>query len=253
MSLLEKVYNSRVTLKELLSVEWNTSVINDVSMKELEIMYNSQNDKSVMNSGCNLTLSNLKIPSHKLHVIYYNFPQLHLTGPKINKTCCDKLTAMYKQDGIESGDEENMFEKEDSILVIINEQVSENIESNIENMYHKGLDELSDGLNPVLEKEMKENKFEMSKYYFRNVHIFFIDTLYRNLLNHELVPIHIPIRGKSEITEILSDTNSHIHQLPVILRKDPMAKLIRLCPGNICKIIRKSEKSGESIYYRVCK
>jgi len=32
-----------------------------------------------------------------------------------------------------------------------------------------------------------------------------------------------------------------------------MAKLIRLCPGNICKIIRKSEKSGESIYYRVCK
>ena len=249
MSLLEKVYNSRLTLKGVLSGEWDTSVINDVSMKELEIMYN----KSIMGSGCNFTLTNLKIPSHKLHIIYYNFPQLHLTAPKINKTCCDKLTAMYKQDGIEADDDENMFEKEDSILVIINEPVSENIQSNIETMYHKGLDELSSGLNPVLEQEMKENKFDMSKYYFRNVHIFFIDTLYRNLLNHDLVPIHIAIRDKEEIKIILNDTNSLIHQLPIILRTDPMAKLIRLCPGNICKIIRKSEKSGESVYYRVCK
>ena len=199
MSLLEKVYNSRLTLKGVLSGEWDTSVINDVSMKELEIMYNNQNVKSIMGSGCNFTLTNLKIPSHKLHIIYYNFPQLHLTAPKINKTCCDKLTAMYKQDGIEADDDENMFEKEDSILVIINEPVSENIQSNIETMYHKGLDELSSGLNPVLEQEMKENKFDMSKYYFRNVHIFFIDTLYRNLLNHDLVPIHIAIRDKEEI------------------------------------------------------
>ena len=251
MHLLEKVYNSRKTLKDILSNEWDTSIINDVSLKELEIMYNEQNDKSVMNSGCNITLPNLKIPSHRLHIIYYNFPQLHLTGPKINKTCCDKLTALYKQDWIDN--EDAMFEKEDSLLIIINEPVSDNIQKNIETMYHKGLDELSGGLNPVLETEMKENNFEMNRYYFRNVHIFFIDTLYRNLLNHSLVPIHIPIRDKDEIKNILQETNSMIHQLPIILRTDPMAKLIRLCPGNICKIIRNSEKSGESIYYRVCK
>jgi len=253
MQLLEKIYNSRLTLKGLLSNEWDTSVINDISLKELEIMYNEQNDKSVTNSGCNVSLSNLKIPSHKLHIIYYNFPQLHLTGPKINKTCCDKLTAMYKQDGIEVDDEDTMFEKEDSLLIIINEPVTVNIQTNIETMYHKGLEELSSGINPILEKEMKENDFKMSKYYFRNVHIFFIDTLYRNLLSHELVPIHIPVRDKKEIQQILDDTNSLIHQLPIILRTDPIAKFIRLCPGNICKIIRNSEKSGESIYYRVCK
>jgi DNA-directed RNA polymerase subunit H (RpoH/RPB5) len=254
MHLLEKVYQSRLTLKDVLMSEWDTSVINDVSMKELEIMYNNQNDKSVGGSGCNFTLSNLKIPSHNLHVIYYNFPQLHLTGSKINKTCCDKLTAMYKQDGIDTGeDDDSLFDKEDSILIIINEPISENITGNIENMYHKGLEELSSGLNPIIENEMKENNFEMSKYYFRNVHIFFIDTLYRNHLNHELVPVHIPIRDKEEINQILLDTNSLIHQLPIILRTDPMAKLIRLCPGNICKIIRNSDKCGESIYYRVCK
>ena len=37
MHLLEKVYNSRLTLKEILSNEWDTSIINDVSLKELEI------------------------------------------------------------------------------------------------------------------------------------------------------------------------------------------------------------------------
>ena len=149
MHLLERVYNSRVTLREILSNEWDTSVINDMSLKELEIMYNQQNDKSVMGSGCNMTLTNLKIPSHKLHVIYYNFPLLHLTGTKINKTCCDKLTALYKQDDIETDNEELMFEKEDSLLIIINEPVSENIQTNIEIMYHKGVEEVSGGLNPA--------------------------------------------------------------------------------------------------------
>ncbi len=251
MHLLEKVYNSRITLKEILSNEWDTSIINDISMKELEIMYNQQHEKALLQSGCNITLSNLKIPSHKLHIIYYNFPQLHLTAPKINKTCCDKLTALYKQEGIDNDD--YLFEKEDSLLIIINEPVSDNIQTNIENMYYKGINELDSGLNPQIEKEMKENQFEMNKYYFRNIHILFIDTLYRNLLKHELVPKHIPIRTKEEINEILINTNSLIHQLPVILRTDPMAKLIRLCPGNICKIIRNSNKSGESIYYRICK
>ncbi len=33
MQLLEKVYQSRLTLKELLSSEWDTSIINDVSLK----------------------------------------------------------------------------------------------------------------------------------------------------------------------------------------------------------------------------
>ena len=86
------------------------------------------------------------------------------------------------------------------ILVIINEPVSKNIQTNIETMYHKGLDELSSGINPVLENRNKDNNFEMTKYYFRNVHIFFIDTLYRNLLEHDLVPIHIPIRERRNKT-----------------------------------------------------
>ena len=251
MHLLEKVYNSRVTLKELLSNEWNTDIIHDVSLKELESMYNTQNDSSYINSGCNFTLTNIKIPSHKLHIIYYNFPALHLTGTKINKTCCDKLTALYKQEGFDS--EDTLFEKEDSLLVIINEPVTENISKNIENMYISGLEELKGGLNPTIESEMTKNKFEMDANYFRNIHIFHLDGLIHNMLKHSLVPKHTPIRDKDEIKQILTETNAYITQLPVILRTDPIAKLIRLCPGNVCKIIRNSDKCGHSVYYRVCK
>jgi len=55
MYLLEKVYNSRKILKGLLSSEWSTDIINDVSLKELEIMYDTQNDNVYLHNGCNFT------------------------------------------------------------------------------------------------------------------------------------------------------------------------------------------------------
>tara|TARA_B100000900_G_C20555368_1_gene706585 strand:- start:737 stop:1492 length:756 start_codon:yes stop_codon:yes gene_type:complete len=251
MQLLEKIYNSRNTLKQLLDPEWNVDSIEDVSLKELEAMYVNENSKTYVDSGCNITLTHKKLPSHKLHIIYYNFPQLHLSGTKINKSVCDKLIALYKQEGFES--DETLFDKEDSLLVIINEPVSDNITDNIETTYKAGLSELKSGINPELTKEMKTSNFEVGIQYFRNIHIFHIDTLIHNLLQHTLVPQHIPIRHKQEIQKILSETNAELYQLPVILRTDPIAKLVRLCPGDICKIIRTSEKCGESVYYRVCK
>ena len=251
MQLLEKIYNSRNTLKQLLDPEWNVDSIEDVSLKELEAMYVNENSKTYVDSGCNITLTHKKLPSHKLHIIYYNFPQLHLSGTKINKSVCDKLVALYKQEGFES--DETLFDKEDSLLVIINEPVSDNITDNIERTYKAGLSELKTGINPELTKEMKTSNFEVGIQYFRNIHIFHIDTLIHNLLQHTLVPQHIPIRHKQEIQKILSETNAELYQLPVILRTDPIAKLVRLCPGDICKIIRTSEKCGESVYYRVCK
>jgi|TARA_B110000977_G_C10860871_1_gene409714 DNA-directed RNA polymerase subunit H len=251
MHLLEKVHNTRIQLKKLLENEWNTDIIHDVSLKELEIMYSTQNENTYINSGCNFTLTNLKIPSHKLHVIYYNFPELHRSGTKINKTCCDKLTSYYEKEGF---DDDYLFEKEDSLLIIINEKVSESLAKNIEEMYLKGQDELMKyGISDDIQKEMKTNKFEMDKPYFRNIHIFHIDVLTIDLLSHRLVPKHEVIRNKEEIKQIFEDTKTNEYLLPVILRTDPIAKLKRLCPGNICKIIRSSQTSGENVYYRICK
>jgi len=252
MHLLEKVHKSRLSLKELLSNEWNIDTVHDVSLKELEIMYNTHNDNAYIDSGCNFTLTNLNIPSHKLHVIYYNFPELHRTGTKINKTCCDKLTSLYQKDGFEN--EDSIFEPEDSLFVIINEPVSASIEKSVETMYIKGQNELYNyELNPAIIKEMKDSQFIMDKSYFRNVHIFHIDSLVINLLNHKLVPKHEIIRNKEIIESIFESTNSNSQLLPVILRTDPIAKLIRLCPEDICKITRMSDKCGSNTYYRICK
>ena len=40
MDIVEKVNNSRYTLKEILSDEWDTSTIADLSRDEIEKMYN---------------------------------------------------------------------------------------------------------------------------------------------------------------------------------------------------------------------
>ena len=251
MFLLEKVHKSRLQLKKLLSNEWSTDIIHDIALKELEIMYETKNDNSYINSGCNFTLTNLKIPSHKLHVIYYNFPELHLSGTKVNKTCCDKLLSYYKKVGFE---EDYLFDTEDSLLIIINEPITESLETNIENMYLKGQDELiKTDISDAIKKEMDTNNFVMGNSYFRNIHIFNIDTLTIDLLAHRLVPKHEVIRDKSAIDDIYKATHSNASLLPVILRTDSIAKLLRLCPGNICKITRPSEKSGYNICYRICK
>ena len=104
MNLLQKIYNSRKVLKQLLSNEWIVDDINELSLEELKIMYENSNDKAYLNSPCNITLQNKYIPSHKLHIIYYNFPELNRSGVKVNKTCCDKLTSMYKNDMEEEED-----------------------------------------------------------------------------------------------------------------------------------------------------
>ena len=252
MHLLEKIYNSRNTLRKILDNEWNTEDINDFSLKELEVMYKTENINNYISSGCNFTLTHKFIPSHKLHVIYYNFPELHRKTTKINKTCCDKLASLYKKEGFE--DEGTIFDPEDSLLVIINDKVSDSIVKSVESMYHKGQNELlTQELSSDIQKEIKSSKFNVSKSYFRNIHLFCIDTLVHNLLEHKLVPSHKVIRDKESIQKIYGKTNSNSELLPIILRTDPMAKLIRLCPGDICKITRMGLTSGINIYYRICK
>ena len=125
MYIIDKINRSRKVLKELLEDEWDISVINDLSFKELEVMYENANTNIHESSGCNITISNKKIPEHKLHILYYNFPELNRGGTKINKTCCDKILALYKES---DDDVDGIFEKDDSFLVITCEPLSETIE-----------------------------------------------------------------------------------------------------------------------------
>ena len=50
---------------------------------------------------------------------------------------------------------------------------------------------------------------------------------------------------------MLESTNTTINQLPAILRTDIEARVMRMAPGDICEITRRSS-IGVVISYRVC-
>ena len=122
-------------------------------------------------------------------------------------------------------------------------------------MYSKGQEELkiNDLSEDIYEKNESLGDQKYRKAHFKNVHIYHLDALAINLRNHSLVPKHEVIRDKGTINQILDDCNAKLSQLPVILRTDPQAKLLRMAPGDICKINRITGTGGEVPYYRACK
>ena len=249
MDLINKISNSRVTLKKYLENEWDTSCISDYSTHEIEKIYNSKKYKGEINFGVasnlNVTLTHKKLKQHKLHIIYYNFPELNSPGIKITKQCGDKMLSLYNSE---------IINPEDSIIIIINENITENIAKTIEDIYNKGQEYLL--INNLSDEIIEENeKLEDKKYnrkHFRNIHIFQLNNLSIDIGLHSIVPKHEAIRFEKEKKKIYDSTNTTEDQLPVILRTDPMAKLLRLAPGDICKITRVSQRCGEYLYYRIC-
>ena len=61
------------------------------------------------------------------------------------------------------------------------------------------------------------------------------------------------IREKEEIQSILNECNCNLNQLPIILKNDIISKMLRLGPGDLCKVMRNSDKCGIYPFYRVCK
>jgi len=251
MSYVHKINKSRFLLKKFLDTDWDISSISDYSDEEIEKLYNLKVSKNSpisfgKASNLNFTLEHRTIKDHKLHIIYYNFPEINSPPLKITKQCADKMNKLYLDETINP---------EDSIILIIAENIGENLEKAIEDLYKFGQDQLK--INNLSDNILTDNeKLGEGKYrheYFRNIHIFNINNLSFDISNHVTVPKHVCIRDKDSIDKILEKTNTTTDQLPVILRTDPMAKLIRLCPGDICEITRKSERCGEYKYYRICK
>ena len=251
MDLINKILKSREQLKNILADEWDTSVIQDYSKMELEKIYNMNTPKSSSisqfgnASGCNLTLSHKHIPSHKLHIIYYNFPELGRNVPKITKQCGDKIMSLYT---------ENVIQNDDSILMIIIDKLTENIEKTISKINLQFQEDLNNtGLSDsiITENNSKKIPFKYSQSHFKKIHILNILSLTIDLQNHSIVPKHVCIRDKKYIKNLLKDTNTTLKQLPIIKANDIQAKLLRMSHGDLCKITRNSQ-AGEIITYRIC-
>jgi DNA-directed RNA polymerase subunit H (RpoH/RPB5) len=80
-----------------------------------------------------------------------------------------------------------------------------------------------------------------------------IDRLQYNILKHTLVPEHTIL--KEEETKDFYEKFNIINgakQLPTISRFDPVAQVIGLRPGQVCKINRNSQTTVQTTYYRIC-
>ena len=71
-----------------------------------------------------------------------------------------------------------------------------------------------------------------------------------NILEHELVPKH-EVLSKEEKEAVLNKFNITKNKLPKINSSDSVLQHIKAKSGDVIRIIRNSETSGESVYYRV--
>ena len=120
---------------------------------------------------------------------------------------------------------EVILKKEDTLFIIIKNEPNETLINELKHIWE------SDGIFIVIEN---------------------IKRLQYNILKHELVPQHI-VLSEIEVDEIMKKYNiTDKIQFPDISRFDPVAKVIGLRPGQVCRIIRPSKTSILSNYYRIC-
>jgi DNA-directed RNA polymerase subunit H (RpoH/RPB5) len=71
-----------------------------------------------------------------------------------------------------------------------------------------------------------------------------------DITKHESVPKHILLNEK-EKEEMLKNFGISLKQIPRIPSSDPIVMAFNGKPGDVVKIIRRSQTAGETIYYRV--
>jgi DNA-directed RNA polymerase subunit H (RpoH/RPB5) len=122
--------------------------------------------------------------------------------------------------------EENIpIEKNDTLVIITTEYSQDSIHKIIKNIWEN------------------EQKY---------VVIMTLANLQYNILNHTFVPKHIKLNDEEKEEFFKKFNIQHESQLPEISRFDPVAKIIFLRPGDVCKIIRYDKISYTNEYYRLC-
>lgn len=103
-------------------------------------------------------------------------------------------------------------------------------------------------MNDSLQKSIKS----LWKKYKEYVVLLDIPSLQFNILEHSFVPKHIKL-NENETEELYEKYNiKNNSQLPEISMFDPVAKVILLKPGEVCKIIRYDKISIINEFYRAC-
>ena len=97
--------------------------------------------------------------------------------------------------------------------------------------------------------KLLQNKWEQEGIF---IIVFNIKRLQYNILNHHLNPPHIVLSNEESLEFKKKYNVTHDSQIPNISRFSPVAQVIGIRPGEICKIIRPSKTSITSNFYRIC-
>ena len=120
---------------------------------------------------------------------------------------------------------EEILTKHDDLIIIINDEPNETIEKTLRHIW------------------------EQDRIF---VNVISIKRLQYNILEHVLVPPHV-VLSKAEGLAIKQKYNIMTDkQMPDISRFSPVAQLIGIRPGDICKIIRPSKTAIKTEFYRIC-
>ena len=120
---------------------------------------------------------------------------------------------------------EEILTKQDDLIIIINDEPNETIEKTLRHIWEQ------DGIF---------------------VNVISIKRLQYNILEHTLVPPHV-VLSKADGLAIKQKYNIMMDkQMPDISRFSPVAQLIGIRPGDICKIIRPSKTAIQTEFYRIC-
>jgi len=167
-----------------------------------------------------------------------NHNQLNFKVEKGDKESC---YVMYK---LELNLKQNLVKK-NNIETFINEIFEENINiKENDTLVIITTEYAQDSVHKVI-----KNIWENEKKY---VVIMTLANLQFNILKHTFVPKHTKLNEEEKAEfykkyNILSDS-----QIPEISRFDPVAKIIFLRPGDVCKIIRYDKISYTNEFYRIC-
>jgi len=84
----------------------------------------------------------------------------------------------------------------------------------------------------------------------QNIELFSYKELSYNVTHHSFVPKHILVSEK-EKQQILTHFKVNEKKMPGIQISDPVCRYFNAKEGQMFKIIRKSNTTGESLYYRI--
>lgn len=199
------IYKSRKNILDTLfeNLDYDIKDYENFNINEIDAMYtNSQLDMLLTHKSNN----------RKIYIKYYlNSKQLR---PQNLDDIIDDLFYI-----------ENVLTKEDTLIVIIDDEPNDTIITKIKYLYEK------DGIFVVIHN---------------------LKRLQYNILKHKLVPSCF-VLDKKQTEELFQTFNiKDSMQLPEISRFDPQALMMCLRPGDVCKFVRNSNTAMEYNYYRIC-